>query len=102
MAALREGPIHDVTSEHITLRVDGDVVPAFHVRPDGMPTAGIVLHPDIMGSRPLFHEMATRLATHGFAVCEVEPFSRLREEQRASIEARMASVPELDDALQVA
>src|SRR3954447_12873177 len=102
MTALREGPINDVTSEHITVRVDGDDVPAYHVRPDGMPLSGVVLHPDIMGSRPLFHEMATRLATHGFAVCEVEPFSRLTDEQRSSIEGRMASVSELDDARQLA
>jgi len=25
-----------------------------HARPDGMPAAGVVLHPDIMGIRPLF------------------------------------------------
>jgi carboxymethylenebutenolidase len=101
MAALREGTIHDVTTEHIDVRVDGTSVPAFHARPDGMPQAGIVLHPDIMGPRPLFDDMARRLATHGFAVCVIDPFWRLRDDQRASIEARMASVPDLDDAQQL-
>ena len=31
-----------------------------------MPDAGVVLHPDIMGLRPLFEDMARRLATYGF------------------------------------
>ncbi len=102
MAALREGPYPDVTSESIVLRVDGDEVPAFHVRPDGMPIAGVVLHPDIAGMRPLFEDMARRLATNGFAVCAVEPFVRLTDEQKASVEARMAAVSHLDDASQLA
>src|SRR5689334_7765084 len=101
MAALKEGTYYDVTVEPLTLRVDGLDVPAVHARPDGMPAAGLVLHPDIMGVRPLFDAMARRIANNGLAVCSPEPFIRLSEAQRASIEARMAAVPELDDATQL-
>jgi carboxymethylenebutenolidase len=101
MAALNNGTHYDVTIESIHLRVDGLHVPAVHTRPDGMPVAGVVLHTDIMGVRPLFEDMAQRIATHGFAVCMPEPFVRLNESQRESIEARMAAVPELDDATQL-
>ena len=101
MAALREGPIHDVTTEPVELRVEGGAVPAFRARPDGMPQAGVVLHPDIGGLRPLFEDMARRLATHGFAVLVIDPFWRWSDEQKASIDARMAAVRDLDDAQQL-
>jgi dienelactone hydrolase len=101
MAALREGNVHDVSTETISLRVDGDAVPAFHARPDGVPIAGVVLHPDIGGPRPLFDDMARRLATHGFAVLVVDPFTAWSDEQCATIDARMASVSDLDDQQQL-
>ena len=52
-------------------------------RPDGArpsrrhAAGGLVLHPDIGGLRPLFEDMARRLATHGLAVCAFEPFAAL-------------------------
>jgi carboxymethylenebutenolidase len=101
MAALREGNVYDVSTETISLRVDGDLVPAFRARPDGLPIAGVVLHPDIGGMRPLFDDMARRLATHGFGVCVVDPFSSWTDEQRATLDARMASVNSLDDRQQL-
>ena len=52
-----------------------------------MPVAGLVLHPDIMGIRPLFDDLCRRLATHGFAVCAPEPFARAPVEVRASADA---------------
>jgi len=62
-----------------------------------MPRAGVVLHPDIGGMRPLFDEMARRLATHGLAVCVVDPFAGVAAEDLATIEARMGRVAQLDD-----
>ena len=103
MAELAMGP-HDVEVERITLRGIDDVsVEAIHARPEGMPIAGIALHPDIMGIRPLFDDICRRLATHGFAVCAPEPFTRAPAEIRAStdVPARMAAVGEMDDALQL-
>ncbi len=101
MAALREGPVYDVSVESNPLVVDGLEVAAFHARPDGMPTAGLVLHPDIGGLRPLFEDMARRLATHGLAVCAIEPFASQPQSELGTIEARMARVADLDDSQQM-
>jgi carboxymethylenebutenolidase len=64
-----------------------------------MPAAGVVLHPDIMGLRPLFDTMALRLASYGLAVAVVEPFARKTEAERADadVNTRMGWVAELDD-----
>jgi carboxymethylenebutenolidase len=66
-----------------------------------MPTAGVVLHPDMGGLRPLFEDMARRLATHGLAVCAVEQFAGQPESVRASVEERLAHVKDLDDGEQM-
>ena len=103
MTGLKQG-WEETTVENVTLRVDGLSVPACHARPDGMPKAGLVIAPDIGGVRPLFEEMARRLATRGIAVMAVEPFPRLPEERRAAfdVEDRLAEVKHLDDGEQVA
>src|SRR5665213_4399704 len=101
MAALREGSVYDVSVESRPLKVGGLEVPAVHARPDGMPIAGVVLHPDIAGLRFLFEDMARRLATHGCAVCAIEPFAGEPESVRESVESRMAHVKDLDDSRQM-
>jgi len=101
MGQLREGRELDVSTEARVLALDAVDVPAFHARPDGMPRAGVVLHPDIGGMRPLFDEMARRLATHGLAVCVVEPFAGIPAEELPTIEARMARVAQLGDQQQL-
>ena len=103
MAELREGPFEAIV-ERVTLRGADDVaVEAIHARPEGMPVAGIALHPDIMGIRPLFDDLCHRLATHGFAVCAPEPFTRAAPEVRdgADLPARMAAVGQMDDEIQL-
>jgi carboxymethylenebutenolidase len=101
MGYLKEGPELDVTVVERTLTVDGYDVPIVHARPDGMPKAGVVLHPDLGGLRPLFSDMARRLATHGFAVCSFEQFATRPESELGSIESRIWQVKELDDAQQL-
>ncbi len=103
MSELRSGPF-EVDVERIRLRShDGAEVDAVHARPDGMPVAGIVLHPDGIGLRPLYDDLCRRLATHGFAVACPDPFARLPLDVIADPEplARYAHLAELDDALQI-
>jgi carboxymethylenebutenolidase len=102
MGALKEGPIYDVTVESSVLVVDGNDLPIIHARPDGMPRAGVVLHPDIMGLRPLFEDMARRIATYGFAVAAIEPYAHVGDEHRGDVEHRMAAAKLLEDAVQLA
>jgi carboxymethylenebutenolidase len=45
--------------------------------------------------------MARRLATHGLAVCVIEPFAGAPDAAVASVEARLAYVKELDDTQQM-
>jgi carboxymethylenebutenolidase len=101
MAALKEGPVYDVTVEARTLVVDGVEVAACHARPDGMPVAGVVLHPDMGGLRPLFEDMARRLATYGLAVCTFEQFAQFPDAIAGGVEKRMATVAELNDDTQL-
>jgi carboxymethylenebutenolidase len=99
-----ETSTEEVDVEHITLKgIDGTLVDAIHARPDGFPKCGLVLHPDIMGLRPLFDDLARRLATHGFAVCATEPFARAPVDVVSAPDpsARMGHVNQLDDDLQL-
>ncbi len=103
MAELAAGTL-DVDVEHITIKgPDGLAVDAIHARPDGMPVLGVVVHPDLMGLRPLFDDLCRRLATHGFAVCAPEPFARAPDDVRADTDpqTRMGYVKHLDDELQI-
>ena len=98
MASLREGQ-EETSIERRTLFRGDATVPLVHARPDGMPVAGVVLHPDIMGLRPLFDDMAARIASHGLAVAAIEPFARKSDPERAAgdVATRMGWVADLDD-----
>ena len=97
MGHLKEGRELDVSVEPRTLRGEVFDIPAVHARPDGMPHAGVVLHPDMGGLRPMFDDMARRIATYGLAVCAVEPFAAVPEDERVTIEQRIGHVKDLDD-----
>lgn len=103
MAELAEGT-RDATVERITLTgTDRAEVEAIHARPDDGAVAGIVVHPDVMGVRPLFDDLCRRLATHGYAVCAPEPFARAPDDVKyATLPVpRMGYVSQLDDDLQL-
>ncbi len=60
------------------------------------PTMGLVIAPDVFGLRPLFDDLAARLASQwSMAVCAVEPFPGRDLPQL--VEPRLAVVPGLDD-----
>jgi len=105
MGALVEGP-HPASSERVTLTGDdGTAVGAVLARPDDAdPSAGLVVHPDLLGVRPLFDDLCRRLATHGYAVCCPEPFARAPAavRDRGEPETRLEYLPYLDDTHQLA
>ncbi len=104
MSALVEGP-HGASIERGTISgSDGATVPIIHAAPtDASPTAGVVLHPDLFGVRPLFDDLCRRLATHGFAVACPEPFARASAAEQAAEDpgVRMGLIPTLDDPVQL-
>ena len=60
VAELIEGT-EEVEVEHRTVRApDGTAVDVVHARPLGMPSRGLVVHPDIFGIRPLFEDQIGR------------------------------------------
>jgi carboxymethylenebutenolidase len=102
MGALEAGP-QRATVERITLNGrDGTAVDAILATPDDA-TGGVVLHPDVMGVRPLFDDLCQRLATHGYVVCCPEPFARAPSDIRDADDAavRLDFLPHLDDSVQL-
>lgn len=63
----------------------------------------IILLPDIFGVRPLFDDIAHRIATNGWCVLAPEPFSRIPRKKREhmDIDARFAAMPDLVDSQQL-
>jgi carboxymethylenebutenolidase len=104
MAELARGR-HETVVERTTLTgADGANVAVIHAAPAGARAdAGVVVHPDIMGVRPLFDDLCARVASHGYAVACPEPFARATPEVRTADDpmARMAVVRDLDDTLQL-
>jgi carboxymethylenebutenolidase len=96
---LDEGP-HDATVERFVFGApDGTAVDAIHARPAGEAAAGVVVHPDVGGVRPLFDDQCRRLATQGFAVVCPEPFARFPREVReaSDVSVRMSHMKDMDD-----
>lgn len=104
MAELTRGA-HGTTVERTSITgADGAEVPTIHAVPeDTAPLAGVVVHPDVMGVRPLFDDLCSRIASHGYAVACPEPFARARAEVRDADDptVRMGVMRELDDDLQL-
>jgi carboxymethylenebutenolidase len=103
VAELADGT-HPATVERVVITGgDGAAVDAIHALPDGGAAVGVVVHPDIMGIRPLFDDLCRRLASHGYAVASPEPFARAPDDVRSTddVAARMGHVAQLDDEQQV-
>lgn len=61
---------------------------------DGMAQRALVIAPDVMGLRPLFDDLVSRLAgEHSWAVCAVEPFPKLAD---MTLEERLAHRLDVD------
>jgi carboxymethylenebutenolidase len=103
MAELAEGPRDAHVERFVLDGTDGTPVDAIHARPVGDAEAGLVVHPDMMGVRPLFDDLCRRLATNGFAVACAEPFARFPRDVRDAPDAalRMSHMKDMDDELQL-
>lgn len=74
--------------------------PAELARPEGQSSRGLVVIPDIGGLRPLFHDLAARLAhENGWTVVAVEPFPG---RESMTLEQRMEAMRDLSDDTQLA
>lgn len=102
MSALETGS-EEVELERILLKGPAGPIDAIHARPLGMPSSGVVLHPDILGIRPLFDDLASRLASQGFAVVSPNPFSETPATELESLDAaaRLGMVKDLKDEIQL-
>lgn len=104
MSELAEGP-HVAALERVTITgIDGATVEAIHAAPTSTPSmAGVVVHPDVMGVRPLFDELCRRLATHGLAIACPEPFARATADvfEAEDPTVRLGTLSTLDDAVQI-
>src|ERR1700761_8280160 len=64
-------------------------------RPSGTPTRGLVLWPDIMGLRPLFDELAARLAEeNSWVVCSPEIYPG---QEQLALEGRFEAAKMVDE-----
>jgi carboxymethylenebutenolidase len=71
--------------------------PAEIARPDGIPTRGLVVIPDIGGLRPLFDDHVARLARENdWVVCAIELWPG-RETELATLADRLEAAASLDD-----
>lgn len=98
---LKEGPFH--ASVHRVVLDGPEPVETIVAVPDDGATVGIIQAVDIIGLRPVYDDLCLGLASHGYAVCAVEPFARIPPEVRDPLDimARRELVRDLDDADQV-
>jgi len=69
--------------------------PAELARPEGAPTQGLVVVPDIMGLRPLFDDLVARLAAEqGWVVCSPELYPG---REHLGVAERLEAAATLDD-----
>src|SRR5690606_26538102 len=77
MAALpRAAHAADVVESDVTIETPDGVCDAHFVHPAAGAAPAVLVWPDIMGLRPSFRAMGTRLAESGYAVLTVNPFYR--------------------------
>ena len=69
---------------------------AYFVHPAKGKHAGVLIWPDILGLRPAFKDMATRLAESGYAVLVVNQFYRTKRAPTATLPFNFDDRPALD------
>lgn len=67
-------------SSHVEIETPDGTINGFFVHPETGEHAGVIIWPDILGPRPAFETMATRLAEAGFAVVVTNQYYRTAQE----------------------
>ena len=65
-----------VTEKDVEIKTPDGTCDAYFVYPSSGAHAAVLVWPDILGLRPVFRQMGTRLAESGYAVLTVNPFYR--------------------------
>jgi carboxymethylenebutenolidase len=65
-----------VTGRDVDIKTPDGTADAYFVHPAKGKHPGVLIWPDIFGLRPAFKDMATRLASSGYAVLVINPFYR--------------------------
>jgi carboxymethylenebutenolidase len=66
----------DVTASNVEVRTPDGTADCYFVHPVTGAHPGVLIWPDILGLRPAFEQMGTRLAESGYSVLVVNPFYR--------------------------
>lgn len=73
-----KGSARKLTETEITIKTPDGVCDAYFVHPARGRHAGVLIWVDILGLRPAFRQMASRLAESGYSVLVPNPFYRTR------------------------
>ena len=96
LAPIRGGA--GLIEERVSYQGDGADIPAYLVTPEGGATPGVVIISDVWGSKPVWEDVATRLAAEGFSVLVPDLFVRqgpLAERTRELASARAAQMDQM-------
>ena len=88
----------ETTGGDVEIRTPDGIADAWFVHPAKGQHPGVLIWPDILGLRPAFKGMATRLAESGYAVAVVNPFYRTKKAPTAAEHADFSD-PATRDAL---
>lgn len=79
LAFARSAVAAHTTGSDVTIKTPDGTCDAYFVSPAKGHHPGVLIWPDIMGLRPAFKDMATRLASAGYSVLVINPFYRVKK-----------------------
>ena len=86
----------DTKGADVDIKTPDGTADAFFVHPAKGKHPGVLIWPDILGLRPAFKEMATRLADTGYSVLVVNPFYRTKRAPTAPEHVDVKDKPTVD------
>jgi carboxymethylenebutenolidase len=87
--AVAKAAARQLTESEIVIKTPDGACDAYFVHPARGRHAGVLIWTDILGLRPAFRQMASRLAGSGYAVLVPNPFYRTRPAPTAAVGANL-------------